>query len=226
MHLSWHSQRGSTTLEAAIVLPLLLLLLLGGLLVALTLFIKASLTYHVFVESEEAALRPPVTAIAADVVNLVQSDPPPGLSAKRHHGFSLGVPLPNAPLAVSAACYSLPVGMPKSIPLANAPTSSKDAAPPQNTLQQLTRVTEDLDYWLEQAETGLGYAEDVVDQIDLARQVVSQATSSRETSQMQAVRLVGSWALDEGVQAVCRQDGPWVISVRAVARSEQTKGLR
>ncbi|HEY8345960.1 MAG TPA: hypothetical protein VIL07_01640 [Symbiobacteriaceae bacterium] len=227
MALSWRSQRGSTSLEAVLHLPLLLLLLLGGLLVALSLLIKAALIFHVFQQTEEAAIRPPIVAGVSEMVELVRSDPPPGLAPVRYHGFRLALPLPSQPFAVSAACYSLPLGMPRLsgiVPDAAALPAVEN--PPGTYLEQIIQAVRRTEYAMAQAGQLVADTEDLVDHVDLARQVVSQAASSRESARRQAVRLLSSWALDAGLRQTCRQDGPWVITARAVALSEQTKGLR
>lgn len=227
MLLSWRSQRGSASLEAVLHLPLLFLLLLGGLLIGLTLLVKASLTYHVFEETENAALRPPVAAAVSTAVELVRSDPPPGLTSERHHGFSAAVPIPSQPFAVSGACYSLPVGMPRlSGSIVDVATSPASSSSPDTYLDQLAQAVQRTEGLIARAKQVVSTAEDLVDQADLGLQLVSQFASGRASSRRQGIRLVSSWALDAGLRQVCRQDGPWVVTARAVALSEQTKGLR
>lgn len=228
MRLSWRSQRGTVSLEAAIVLPLLLLLLLGGLLIGLTLFYKAALTYQVFVATEDDAIRPLLVGLGSDVFDTVAAPPPPGLSAARYKGFSWRAPLPNATFSASAACYSLPLGMPRAVPLPN-PVGGGAALPeaqPQGLLQHLTHLSMVTEDWLEQAQQVGSDVEDALNHADMGRQIVSQLASDRADARWRVVRLGGGWLLEEGMQLACEQNGPWVISTRAVALGEKTKGLR
>lgn len=226
MRLSWRSQQGAVSLEAAIVLPILLLLLFGGLLIGLTLFCKAALTYQVFVSTEDDAIRPLTVGIAADIADTVVSTPPPGLSTARYRGFGLRVPYLNT--SVSAACYSLPLGMPRAAPLPN-PVGGGAAlpeAPPEGVLQHLTYYTKIVEDGLEQAHRLGSDFEQVLSDIDMGRQIVSQWLSGRKEARLKLARLAGGLLMEEGMQLVCEQNGPWVVSARAVALVEKTKGLR
>jgi len=215
-------------LEAAIVLPILFLLLFGGLLIGLTLFYKAALTYQVFVATEDDAIRPLAVGLYQDFADTVSAPPPPGLSAARYKGFSWRWPSLNSSFSVSAACYSLPLGMPKATPLPN-PVGGGAALPkpaPQGVVQQLTHYTLALEEVLEQAQQVGSDVEDLLNYADLGRQILSQATSDRANARWGAVRLGGGWVMEEGMELLCEQDGPWVISARAVALGEKTKGIR
>lgn len=219
-----HTGRGAAMVELVLALPIMCLMIFGGLIIAYYLFVKLSLTWYVHAESEKYALLPPVLGLTYGIrENLLPGDNPRprGLRADRFSAHSLAVPLPESPLVVSAACYKMPVPLPR-IRL-REPLPAAAEPPAATLLARLQRLIDLANRYLGQAGDVTDDAEGVVDEVEFLRQLVSMLKSHRPDAQRQAARLLGSWVAEAGLERiVCGDASGWVVTATAVAWSEKT----
>lgn len=217
-------QQGLATLEAVITLPILFLLILAGFLCGYYLYIKVLLTWHVHDLSEREAASTPIISLASAGLELIESEPPAGLSRERFEGYVVPVPVGEYGFVVATACYRMPFRWPR-ISFGKSGTGTEPPAP-AGLLARLQQLIDAVKRYLDEGEEILEGAEDVVNDLDMARQIASQLAQGQR-GRKQAARLIGSWAVDAGMREfVCGTDGSWVVSARAVVWIEQTQELR
>jgi hypothetical protein len=221
---STEDQRGTATLEAALILPIFFLLILASLLFGYYIFVKLLLTYHVHRESEKLAVKPDIQQIGTTIWNAAYRPTPPALSPGRFKGYSFGAPIGEHAFVVSVGCYPLPFHLPKfrfqPAGKASEPPSAKDWSDRVQSGLQAARG------YIANANEAVTTVESAVDYLSMVQQIVSAgAAKDAPHRRKQAVRFLTGWAAEELSARACSPNGEWVVSARAVAWSEKAKVL-
>ncbi|HEY3365655.1 MAG TPA: TadE family protein [Symbiobacteriaceae bacterium] len=219
-------QTGAATVEAAVILPILVLLMFGGFLCGYYLYVKMALTWHVSQNVAVWSIAPPVEAAIRDVAGAFTDDPPKGLSKERYQGLTLNIPLPEYGFTASVACYKMPFRIPQVHIGGGDPPPTVSDPSSEDLLDQVHRLVEQVQYYADKGQELGDKAGAVVDNVRLASDMAGALFSGRPQSRAQALRLLSGWVAESGMEYACSRDGSWVVTARAVAWNERTKGLR
>lgn len=215
-----NQQRGAAMIELLFALPIMVLLLLGGLMLGYYQFAKLALVWHAFDRTEDLAVHTSVMGVVDSAWGQIKRPTPAGLN-KKAHSFSFAVPIPNRAFAFTLSCYPSPLSMPHFDFGQPPPPTGKRSA-----FDRLQGLIESVELYTHKAGSLVDRAEDVVDNVHLAAQLVAEFSSSREMARAQGIRMVTSWGAEELMALTCTEPGKAVIRVRAVAWSEQTKSYK
>ncbi len=224
--------KGSVLVEAAVTLPLVLLLTVGGISVLLWLHHKTWLQVLVSETARERAADATWTGYYKDIRDSL-TRPDPGLILAEARLFSFHLPA-DPPLVVAGACAA-PAGVVPRPPV-HAPPDA-DPAPPEKGgwLGPVRALRRHLSQWLNGLERQAGQAEAHLDaavalgeQAVWYRRVADNLAGGDPYLARQAAYALAGAAVEELLPLPCRQEGAGeaVLAARAVMQGERTFGQR
>lgn len=203
--------------------PIIFLVLICGFMLGYYQFTKTALVWHVFSRTEDLATHTTFMGVGDSLLGAVDETPPAGLRGNSK-GFAFSVPIPGSEFSFSVACSATPLQIPRFN--FGTPPPSASTPPPRNVLQRLDRLVRSARAYANKAGDVLDPLEDIRDDAFLLNELYGQFTSKRAWSRAQGIRLVTSWAVEQGMEIPCGQQGKQVIAARAVAWNEKTKSYK
>ncbi|MBP2019183.1 hypothetical protein J2Z79_002600 [Symbiobacterium terraclitae] len=226
-------QRGGIAVEAALTLPLILLLTLGGASVLLWLHHKTWLQVLVAETARERAADATWTGYYKDVRDTL-SGPDSGLVLVEARLVSFHLPT-DPPFVMAGACAA-PAGYVPSLPVR---ADGGESGPPRPAgggwLQPVWELRWQLTRWLQRAERVADRLEEYADegvvlgeQLVWYRRVADNLLRGTPFQRRQAVDYLAGGALEEAMRIPCRGDGPGdaVLAAKAVIQGERAFGQR
>ena len=222
--------RGSIMVESVVVLPLLILLTVGGASLFFWTYTKTVLTMVAYADAERAAKTAPIGALMETAYDLFQdvrgkSQVQYGIVVHDVHGHiphplgrKVATPLPTAGTAIALTCATAPGLIPPAPVIKAAPPPSDRLADQVNdklgevrqVADEVESLIDDLDEW--------------INRFVWYRRVADQLTGSSQHKQLQAIHYVAGVGMERAYSwAACDDHGQMgVFSARAVIRGEET----